>query len=86
MKALFRVALLPVDGVGLVTTTLTGPAGLAGVVAVIVVVVTPVTVAATPPNVTVTPGWKFFPAIVTAVPPRVEPLFSVTDVMVGGAM
>ena len=40
-------------------------------------------VAAAPPNVTVAPAAKFVPAIVTAVPPAVGPLFGATLLTVG---
>jgi hypothetical protein len=39
--------------------------------------------AAALPNVTVAPGAKFVPVIVTAVPPAVEPVFGDTLVTVG---
>ena len=67
-----------------VTVTVTEPATPAGVVAVIVVLFTKTTlVAAVPPKVTVAPEAKFAPAIVTAVPPVVGPLFGLTLVTVG---
>ena len=70
---------------GVVTTTGFAPAVPVGVTAVMVVVeVTFSAVAATPPTVTlVVPATKFVPVIVIDVPPRVEPLVGVTDVMVG---
>src|SRR5262249_48557769 len=69
---------------GVVTRTFPAPAACAGVVAVSCVLLTNVTlVAAVPPNVTVAPVTKFVPAIVTAVPPDVEPLFGVTLVTPG---
>jgi hypothetical protein len=56
------------------------------VVAVIVVLLTTTTfVADALPKVTVAPEAKFVPVIVTAVPPRLEPLFGLTPVTVGGA-
>lgn len=59
---------------GFVTTTFTAPAACAGVTAVIVVPPVTVTpVAATPPKVTVAPGWMFTPLIFTVVPPVVGP-------------
>jgi len=64
--------------------TVTAPAAWAGVVAVMVVLFTTTTfVAAVPPNVTVAPVAKFVPAIVTAVPPEIDPVFGVTLVTVG---
>src|SRR5437868_1966183 len=41
-------------------------------------------VAATPPKVTVAPGPKPEPSIVTRVPPAVVPAVGLTDVIVGG--
>ena len=41
------------------------------------------TVIAEPPNETVAPLWKSLPAIVTDVPPAVDPLFGVTELTVG---
>jgi hypothetical protein len=68
----------------LVTVTVTAPALPAGVVAVIVVPFTTTTfVAAALPNVTVAPGAKFVPVMVTAVPPAVDPLFGLTLLTVG---
>jgi hypothetical protein len=64
--------------------TVTAPALPAGVVAVIVVLFTTTTfVAAALPNVTVAPEAKFVPAIVTEVPPAVDPVFGLTLVTVG---
>ncbi len=40
-------------------------------------------VAATPPTVTVVPGTKPVPIIVTAVPPAIEPLLGETVLIVG---
>ena len=42
-----------------------------------------VDVAATPPNVTLTPAAKFVPVTVTLVPPRVDPLLGVTTATEG---
>ena len=69
----------------MVTATLFAPAVPAGVTAVTLVAETTTTlVAATPPTVTlVAPATKFVPVIVIDVPPRVEPLVGVTDVIVG---
>ena len=69
----------------MVTATLFAPAVPAGTFAVMVVVeVTFSAVAATPPTVTlVVPATKFVPVIVIDVPPRVEPLVGLTDVIVG---
>jgi hypothetical protein len=70
----------------LVTVTVTAPAVPAGVVAVIVVLLTTTTlVAAAAPKVTVAPEAKFVPVTVTDVPPRLDPLFGLTLVTVGGA-
>jgi hypothetical protein len=75
---------VPASNPGLVTTTSTAPAAVAGgVVAVIVVEFTTVAVAALPPKVTVAPVAKFVPPIVTEVPPACGPLFGATDVTVG---
>jgi hypothetical protein len=69
-----------------VTVTVTAPALPAGVVAVICVPLTTTTlVAEAAPNVTVAPAAKFVPAIVTAVPPAVDPLFGLTLLTVGVA-
>jgi len=43
-------------------------------------------VAATPPNVTVAPVWKFVPVIVTEVPPAEGPDGGLTFVTVGSAL
>jgi hypothetical protein len=76
-----RLALWPPT----VTVTVTAPALPAGVVAVIDVLLTTTTlVAAVAPNVTVAPVAKFVPVMVTAVPPKVDPLFGDTLVTVGG--
>jgi hypothetical protein len=78
------VAKLPLSA-PTVTFTVTAPALPAGVVAVIDVLLTTTTlVAAVAPNVTVAPVAKFVPVIVTAVPPKVDPLFGDTLVTVGG--
>jgi hypothetical protein len=53
---------------------------------VIVVLFTTTTLlAAVPPNVTVSPDAKLVPAIVTDVPPPVEPVLGLTPVTVGCA-
>ena len=71
---------------GVVTTTFTKPAELAGVVAVIEVALTTVTpVAAMPPNATDVAPVKLVPVIVTLVPPAVVPEFGLTLVTVGTA-
>ena len=58
--------------------------GCAGVVAVIDALLTTTTdVAAFPPNVTVAPGRKPVPVIVTLVPPPWDPLAGTTKVTVG---
>jgi hypothetical protein len=71
----------------LITITTTGPPTCAGVVATIDVLLATTTVVAagTPPNVTVAPGTKFAPEIVTVVPPLVEPELGVTLLTVGGS-
>jgi hypothetical protein len=67
-----------------VTVTATLPAAPAGVVAVIELPLTNATfVAGTLPKVTVAPGAKFAPPIVTAVPPTVGPLFGYRPLTVG---
>ena len=69
----------------MVTATLLAPAMPAGVTAVMVVVeVTFSAVAATPPTVTLVVPVRFQPVRVIAVPPIVEPLVGLTDVIVGG--
>jgi hypothetical protein len=73
-------AVRPLD----VTTTVAGPTMCCGVVAVSVAASTSLTSdAAVPPIVTVAPVEKFAPAIVTTVPPKVEPLDGDTLVMRG---
>ena len=69
----------------MVTDTLfANPAVPAGVTAVMLVAETSTTlVAATPPTVTLVAPVRFVPVIVIAVPPRVEPLVGLTDVIVG---
>jgi hypothetical protein len=75
----------PLCATGFVTVTVTAPALPAGVVAVICDPLTTTTFVAAPvPNVTVAPVAKFAPAIVTAVPPAVVPLFGDTLLTVGG--
>jgi hypothetical protein len=82
----YPLAKVPLWPSELVTATVTAPAAPAGVVAVIDVLLATVTpVAATPPNVTVSPAAKFVPVIVTDVPPDVVPLEGLTLVTVGGA-
>ena len=76
-------ALLPL---GLVTTTLTAPAELAGVVAVREVALTTVKfVAGVPPKVTLVAPVKFVPVIVTVVPPSVVPVAGDTEEIEGAA-
>ena len=70
---------------GVVTTTCFAPAVPAGVTAVMLVAETTITlVAATPPTVTLVAPVRFVPVIVIDVPPRVEPLVGLIDVIVGG--
>ena len=70
---------------GFVTTTLTAPAVCGGVVAKINVwLETLPFVAGNPPNVTVAPGVNPSPEMDTDVPPTVDPVFGLTDVIVGG--
>ncbi len=81
MKAFVNVAV----PLGVVTATLFAPAAAAGVTAVMLVAETTTTlVAATPPTVTLLAPVRFVPVIVIDVPPRVEPLLGLTDVIVGG--
>ncbi len=69
----------------MVTATLFAPAVPAGVTAVTLVAETTTKlVAATPPTDTLLAPVRNVPVIVIAVPPRVEPLVGVTDVIVGG--
>ena len=69
----------------MVTATLFAPAVPAGVTAVTLVAETTTTlVAATPPTVTLLAPVRFVPVIVIDVPPIVEPLVGLTDVIVGG--
>jgi hypothetical protein len=49
-----------------------------------VLLATTTSVAETPPKVTVAPAAKLLPAIVTTVPPLVEPELGDADVIVGG--
>ena len=68
----------------MVTATLFAPAVPAGVTAVTFVAETTTTlVAATPPTVTLVVPVRFVPVIAMEVPPRVEPLVGLTDVIVG---
>jgi hypothetical protein len=69
---------------GFITTTSTLPAAWGGVVAEINVPVPNTLIAATPPNVTVAPGAKPEPNMVTLVPPTVVPELGETDVIIGG--
>ena len=70
----------------MVTDTVFAPAVPAGVTAVTVVAFTTLTeVAATPPIVTELAPVKFVPVIVIAVPPVVDPVFGLTDEIVGVA-
>jgi hypothetical protein len=73
---------------GLVTTTFTGPPACDGVVATIVVLVATTTVVAAgiPPKLTVAPGTKFAPVIVTVVPPFTAPELGATLVTVGAGL
>ncbi len=78
---------VPEVPVGVVTATVTGPAGCAGVVNVNEVGLVTVTAPAgtvTPPMVTVVfPGWNPLPVTVTVVPPAVGPCDGVREVAVG---
>ena len=66
------------------TDTVFAPIVPAGVTAVTVVELTTLTeVAATPPIVTELAPVKFVPVIVIAVPPAVDPVFGLTDEIVG---
>ena len=81
MNAFVNVAVPP----AVVTATLFAPAVPAGVTAVTLVAeFTTTLVAATPPTVTLLAPVRFVPVIVIDVPPRVEPLVGLTDVIVGG--
>ena len=81
VNAFVNVAVPP----AVVTATLFAPAVPAGVTAVTLVAETTTTlVAATPPTVTLLAPVRFVPVIVIAVPPIVEPLVGLTDVIVGG--
>ena len=80
MNPLVRLAVPP----GVVTDTVFAPAVPAGVTAVTVVALTTLTeVAATPSIVTELAPVKFVPVIVIAVPPLVDPVFGLTDEIVG---
>ena len=69
----------------MVTATLLVPAVPAGVTAVTLVAeFTTTLVAATPSTVTLVAPVRFAPVIVITVPPIVEPLVGLTDVIVGG--
>ena len=77
-------ASVPLCPSAFVTVTATAPAACGGVVAVIVVLLTTLTPsAALPPTLTVAPGAKSVPVIVTAVPPSVGPDPGVTPVTAG---
>ena len=81
MKPFVRLAVPP----GVVTDTVFAPSVPAGVTAVTVVELTTLTeVAATPPIVTALVPVKFVPVIVIAVAPVVDPVFGLTDEIVGG--
>ena len=67
------------------TTTLLAPGVPAAVTAVMLVAETTTTlVAATPSTDTLLAPVRFVPVIVIAVPPIVDPLVGLTDVIVGG--
>ena len=70
---------------GFVTTMVTAPAACGLVVPEMLVALRLEIVTAAPPSVTVAPVWKALPAMVTAVPPTVDPLVGVIDVTVGAA-
>ena len=81
MYPLLRVPLCPSL---LVTTTFTAPTAWAGVVAVIELPLTTFTpVAAVPPKLTVAPDKNPVPAMVTEVPPALDPAFGETELTVG---
>ena len=68
----------------LVTTTFTAPTAWAGVVAVIELPLTTFTpLAAVPPKLTVAPDKNPVPAMVTEVPPALDPAFGETELTVG---
>ena len=75
----------PLCASGLVTITFTAPCACAVVFPVIAVGLIVETVRADPPNETLAPATKPLPAIVTAVPLRVDPLAGVTELTVGAA-
>ncbi len=82
MNPLVRFAVPP----GVVIDTVFAPIVPAGVTAVTVVELTTLTeVAATPPIVTELVPVRFVPVIVIAVPPLVDPVFGLTDEIVGVA-
>lgn len=71
----------------MVTTTSTIPAACAAVVAVIEVLLTTVTpVAAAPPRLTVAPGRKPVPVMLTAVPPPRDPALGEIAITVGAGL
>jgi hypothetical protein len=76
---------VPLCESGFVTVTFTAPAACAVVVPVILVALIVEMVSVDPPSETVAPVWKSAPVIVTAVPPRVEPVVGLIDVTVGAA-
>ena len=81
VNAFVNVAVPP----AVVIATLFAPAAAAGVTAVTLVAeFTTTLVAATPPTVTLVAPVRFAPVRVIAVPPIVEPLVGLTDVIVGG--
>ena len=70
---------------GVVTTTGFAPAVPAGVTALTLFEeFTTTLVAAMPPTVTLVAPVRFVPMIKIVVPPRVDPLVGLTDVIVGG--
>jgi hypothetical protein len=70
---------------GFVTVTFTVPVAWAVVVPVMLVAETVDTVTAAPPSETVAPVWKPVPLMVTAVPPRLDPLVGAIEDTVGAA-
>ena len=68
----------------MVTVTVTAPAAWAAVVAVIDALLTTFTpVAGVPPRLTVAPGRKPVPVMVTEVPPAAGPVLGLIEVTVG---
>jgi hypothetical protein len=76
---------LPLWPSGFVTTAATAPAACAVVVPVMLVALIVDTFTGDPPKDTLEPLWKPVPAIVSAVPPALGPLFGVTELTVGAA-